>query len=265
MSGEIPPFPPNMSAWYVSPNCGLQTNCTQIYGDAQYKIDATSNSTTTLTCPDCTFTQADVGKVAWATTQGSGAGVGFLIYTTSVCPQTTIASVTNATTVVLANACTANGSGNVVFVWGHDDGATLAAANWGCNVVHFSTAGTFIMTGQPFFNTNTCDSTGLRVSAGAPGASWVGDGFGASQAVFVMTPNFAWNSCATVTGNSSRLWCMFRRGGKINRQYPDLGNRTYFSSELKLRQRKQPHRPLCLPTEQRHLWRGCGRSLPRSG
>lgn len=193
--------------------CGSNASCTQIKGDLKYVVDATSNSTTTVTCPDCNFTQADVGKTFWATTQGTGAGVGYLIYTTYVCPITTIASVTNATTIVLNLACTASGTGNVAAYWGTKDGAALAAldAAIGCAVVHVP-AGVFILDDQPFLvnppaaGASGCGgpvlTSGITSSVGTPAPALVGDGFGASQSFLVISPDFNWTNCKAITGAS---------------------------------------------------------------
>jgi hypothetical protein len=97
----------NQTTWAVSRNCGAQVNCSQIKADGRYVVDATSTSTTTVTCPnnDCNFSAGDVGKTVWATTQGTGFGIGFLIYTTYVCPVTTIATVNSAQSITLNLAC----------------------------------------------------------------------------------------------------------------------------------------------------------------
>lgn len=195
------------NAWYLSQNCNGQARCTQIKGDLKYITDGTSNSTTTFTCPnsDCNFAQSDVGKTFWATTQGTGLA-GFLIYTTYVCPITTIASVQGASQITLNLACTANGTANVAAYWGTKDGAALASldAAVGCSVVHVP-GNLLILDDQPFFNNApACASiSGVTGILGAPGPSLVGDGYGASQGTIVISPDFNWANCVTISGASN--------------------------------------------------------------
>ena len=190
---------PNQNASYVSTKCGTQTNCTTVHADAQYVTDATSNSTTTVTCPnsDCNFTSADVGKTVWATTQGTGAGVGYLLYTTYVCPVTTIATVNSAQSITLNLACTASGTGNVVLIWGTKDGAALqTAAGNGCNTLYLPQG--MILDDQPFMNhsSHTTCSRGL----GGPSGAIIGPGGSEQGATLIITPDFNYAGCTGIGG-----------------------------------------------------------------
>jgi hypothetical protein len=189
---------PNLQYWYlvpVSQGCGGLTNCTAIYGDMRSVIDGTSNSTTTFTCPDCAFTSADQGKIFWATTAGSTDGLGYTLagmYTTTVCPQTTIQTVNSATSVTLANACTASGSGNIYAYWGHSDGATLHALDGGNNCsVLYPFQGAQILIDQAFFITPPTCGPGNTLGQ----RDWW---TGATSVTLYWAPNFNYSTC---TGN----------------------------------------------------------------
>lgn len=185
---------------YFSPKCSGQPNCVLIKQDGKKENDCTTNGTTTVTCPSGNFTSADVGKIAWATTRGTNP----YIFTDSLCAQTTIASVTNGTTVVLTAACSGSSAGNSVFYWGTDDGPTIANTVLGCNAYHMSTAATMIFSSKATGRNSTCNDF-FQPVMGSPGPAWIGDGFGASQVSIEMTPNFDWGSCGTTCfGSSSR-------------------------------------------------------------
>jgi len=81
------------------------------YGSRSVTDGVTTNASTTVTSATAAFTQADKGK---------------LIAGTGITSGTTIASVTNATTVVLSAAATASGT-SIAFTIG----ATLATASYG--------------------------------------------------------------------------------------------------------------------------------------
>lgn len=214
-------LPTTLSA-QLSRNCGSFTSpqCIQINANGHYVIDATSNSTTTVTCPnsDCNFTSNDsygrprmvVGQKIWATTQGGAAGTtAHLNSTTFVCPTTTVASFT-AQSVTLNLACTANGTANVVLIWGTDDGTTLASldSTVGCAIVNAPDTGDgFIIDSQPFLVVapSCATNSGLTASVGTPAPGIQGNGFGTSSSVFVITPDFNWAGCQTETGASQKV------------------------------------------------------------
>jgi hypothetical protein len=211
-------------AWYLSRNCGNATNCSKVFADGHYVIDATSNSTSTITCPnsDCNFTSTDffgnpvmkTGQKIWATTKGTNAGIGFLIYTTYVCPVTTVQSFT-ANSVVLGTACTASGSANVALYWGDDDGAALHGldATVGCSTVYLPDPGPnalFMLDSRGFFTTapptSTCNQN-ITTSVGAPAPALVGSGtVGASSSAIMITPDAVWSDAKTCTNASQNVF-----------------------------------------------------------
>lgn len=95
-------------------------------GDARKVTDAVLNGTTTVTSATAAFTQADVGKVIWGIETASGA---------SRLGKTTISSVTNATTVVVAVAATGSYS-SINLVLGTDDTTAIQAAATAADAVN---------------------------------------------------------------------------------------------------------------------------------
>jgi hypothetical protein len=198
----------NNNVWNLSPSsCGTAVNCTQINANGHVVTDVTTNSTTTVTCSnnDCNFTSNDiygrpnmvVGQKIWATTQGSGVGVGLLIYTNIVCPVTTVASFT-AQSVVLNSACTGTGSANVVLIWGNTDGATLNSVV-GANCVNYSLpSGALVLIERGFANTAPACATGatLAGSISVPGPTLTAP---MGDAALVLTPDFTWSTCAAAS------------------------------------------------------------------
>src|SRR6267142_848423 len=86
-----------------------------------------TNASTTVICSTANFTNADVGKIIWAS-NWSGADSAY-VGTVLILTQTTIQSVTNSTTVVVANAAIGSTTGtNGSLFWGSDDTAALALA-----------------------------------------------------------------------------------------------------------------------------------------
>jgi hypothetical protein len=191
--------------WVLSKNCGgVFSNCTQVHGDGQYVTDATSTSTTTVTCPnsDCNFVAGDVGKTVWATNQGTGAGTGYLLYTNSICPITTITAVNSAQSITVGSACTASGTGNVVLYWGHKDGAALASldAAVGCSTIRNASGSGLIFDDQPFLVTapsSTLCNQQLTSSVGNLAPAFAGAGAGGSQTNIMLTPDFNFSGCKT--------------------------------------------------------------------
>ena len=85
-------------------------------GDARKVTGSTLNGQTII-CPDGNFTEADLGKLIWGTTTGSGA----------VLPRTTVEQVVNSTTIIVATAPVYPTAG-VTFVLGTDDTEAIRAA-----------------------------------------------------------------------------------------------------------------------------------------
>lgn len=192
-------FAPSTNSWALAQNCAGITNCTQIFGDTQTVFDATLNGTTTITCPnsDCNFTQADVGKTVWATTLGSGPSIHN--DTTLQCAVTTISTVNSAQSITVANACSGSGTANQMLIWGHRDGATLAALDGnavGCVTITPFNGANIMIDRAIFITSPTCQSTGLSLASGYPQKDWIPVG---NTVVLILTPDFNWSSC-TGTG-----------------------------------------------------------------
>lgn len=228
---------PSVGTWRVARACGTQTNCTQVFWDGHYVIDATSNSTTTVTCPDCNFTSNDafgqpiakVGQKVWGTTKGTIPGIDFLIFTTTVCPVTTIASINSATSITLNSACTASGTANVALYWGDDDGAALHGldATVGCAAVQFPDGGPngeFGLDSRGFFTTapTGCNQQ-ITTSIGTPAPYMQGTGFGASQTQIMITPDATWSDAKACTGASENVFIGCTLRGAANIQFLGSG------------------------------------------
>lgn len=91
------------------------------FGDGVEHYVASMSATTTLTCSDCSFTSADVGKVV-VVDSAKGSGKPLI---------TTIASFSNSTTVILTAAATATVTAQRV-VYGTDDTQAIQAAINAC-------------------------------------------------------------------------------------------------------------------------------------
>lgn len=88
-------------------------------GDTKTVSDGvTTGSSPTVTSATASWTQADVGKRFFATQASNG---------NPTCGETTIQSVTNSTTAVLAQNCNFSLTGDT-FVWGTDDTAAIQSA-----------------------------------------------------------------------------------------------------------------------------------------
>lgn len=85
-------------------------------GDWQSSNNGATTTSTTQTCSDCNFTQADVGKTICGATLA-----------TTELPCTTISTVTNATTIITAGAAT-NTFSPQTFAWGTNNDAAITSA-----------------------------------------------------------------------------------------------------------------------------------------
>ncbi len=156
--------------------------------NVQYRSDASTTSTTTITCPDCNFQSADAGKQIWGVLANGTLVLG------STVAAITISSVTNSTTVIASSAALSTNSGNVTLLWGTDDTTALANAwtvaqtpgfNTHCQPLHISGI-SFIS--APLFN---AVSAACQTAYNNP--SVVGDG--KDVTILVPTPNFNYTSC----------------------------------------------------------------------
>ena len=102
-------LPNGTASFYLSQNCGTATNCQTVSDDTRYVADAVTNGTTTVTSATAAFTSADVGKIAFVMKSN-----------TLECAQTTVASVTNATTILLTSGCSGTSTA-AILILGHDD------------------------------------------------------------------------------------------------------------------------------------------------
>jgi len=85
-------------------------------GDGQASVNGVTNGTTTLTCSDCTFTAADVGKQI----------AGTFNYSTQITTGTTITGFTNSTTITMSN--TIGALSGISIVWCTPDDTAIANA-----------------------------------------------------------------------------------------------------------------------------------------
>lgn len=157
-------------------------------GDAQRVDDAvTTAAGTTITSASANFTAADIGKTVWAISAG-----GILRLA-----RTTIASVTNSTTIVTTGAASGSAS-SVTLIWGHNDttalqDATAAAKAQNSRGTVYVPAGGYIFTELPFdFNETAVHSAcGLR-------------GDGSNCTVFYPAPDYDFSSTTSNTGIFAR-------------------------------------------------------------
>lgn len=100
----------------VAGRCDVRTY--GAYGDARKVTDAVLNGTTTVTSATAAFTSSDVGKVIWGIETASGV---------ARLAKTTIASVTNATTIVVGAAASGSYS-SISLILGTDATSAIQAA-----------------------------------------------------------------------------------------------------------------------------------------
>lgn len=165
-------------------------------GDAQRVDDAvTTAAGTTITSASANFTAADIGKTVWAISAG-----GILRLA-----RTTIASVTNSTTIVTTGAASGSAS-SVTLIWGHNDttalqDATAAAKAQNSRGTVYVPAGGYIFTELPFdFNETAVHSAcGLR-------------GDGSNCTVFYPAPDYDFGTATSNTGIFARYDAECREG-----------------------------------------------------
>jgi len=113
-------------------------------GDGKMVSDAVANATTTLTSATANFTSADVGKAL--AVEGAGVSSGTLV--------TTISSVTNSTTIVMANAASVSATG-LKAAYGTDNTTALnsliSSFSTGQSAKLFFPTGVYCFTGQVTF------------------------------------------------------------------------------------------------------------------
>lgn len=157
-------------------------------GDAQRVDDAvTTASSTTITSATASFTSGDVGKTIWAISPG-----GILRLS-----RTTIASVTNSTTIEVTDAAAGSAS-SVVVIFGTDDTAALQAATAAAKSADargmvYAPAGGYVFSELPFDFSETAvhSAAGLR-------------GDGSNCTVFYPAPDYDFSSTTPNTGMFAR-------------------------------------------------------------
>jgi hypothetical protein len=177
--------------------------------NTKYVVDATTNSTTTVTCPnsDCNFVNAsapsgDVGKVVWGI-YGNIQGGGGMLSGVLVVPQGTISSVNSATSITVSVSATASHSSSVVLIWGSDDtqalsdafAASYASPYGSCLPIKLPSGLMITQKGQ--FNNAPAQclaTTGMNRA----GVNVIGDSIAVSQ--LVITPSFVWSTCNGPSG-----------------------------------------------------------------
>ncbi len=159
-------------------------------GDARRVDDAvTTGSGTTITSATAAFTAADVGKQIWGISAG-----GILRLDT-----TTIASVTNSTTIVVTDAAAGSATG-VTLILGTDDTAALQAATAAAKAVSargtiYAPAGGYIFSELPF---DFGESAVVHAACGL-----LGDG--SNCTVFYPSPDYDFGSVASNNGIFARF------------------------------------------------------------
>ena len=219
--------------------CASNPNCTQINGDGKVIVDATTNSTNTITCPnnDCNFVAGDVGKSVWVTQRGSGAWTynsGAIICGNSN-PVPTIATVNGPQSIsITGSPCTANVTATGILVWGHKDGATLHALPTPCMTIYYPGELSILIDDSFFIVSPPCASSGSTTATGVPQPSIIGQ----TTTNWIVTPDFNYAHC---TGNGSgvgticvgsaltQIWqaVFWGTGGTNNTNCPNASGKTF--------------------------------------
>jgi hypothetical protein len=114
---------PNLNAFYLSPNCGGQANCTTANANTKQCSDATiTNSSATVTSTACAnFTSADIGKRIWAfatcSTDASATLAAIIGSTTAA----TISAVGSSTSITISQNATGSQSSTGCIIYGTPD------------------------------------------------------------------------------------------------------------------------------------------------
>lgn len=205
-------LPTTLNATVISPNCS-GTGCLQISASAfaQVVTDATTTSgSSTITCPnsDCNFASTDVGKTVWATTPGTGVGVGFMTFTQYACPISTIATVNSAQSITLAatNDCIANQTANAILIWGTKEGAalhTLDGSGATCATIYAPSNTSLLIDQAEFITLPSCATGGLSSGTGVPNRSLIAPP--GTNFTLIPTPDFNYATC---TGGSGSNVCI---------------------------------------------------------
>ena len=157
-------------------------------GDTNYVLDGVTNSTTTVTSATANFSSADVGKTFYAFRFGQG---------NPDCSETTIASVTNATTAVLSAACSVTTTASE-FVYGHKDTTAIQSAVTAATAI----GGTIYFPAGKYL----CEPTGQAcIQSSALNIGVIGDGQTASSLFLTPTSTFVNGHGAFIDANGGLL------------------------------------------------------------
>ena len=219
--------PGNTASIYLSPDCPTTnangSNCYFANANAKALWTCTWTTGGVVTCPSGTFSQADVGKIAFATGQlpgGSNSNSTGGIF----CAQSTIATVSGSTGATLASGSCAVASVSALypFIYGTDDTSNITAA-WNAAIATCSNLflpnGNMINQAAQFTNLPT--KCGLSVGADRASVTVSGVALGAAASNIILTPNFNFTGC---TSGYSAAACF---GGKLAGQGQDIGGANF--------------------------------------
>lgn len=163
---------------------GLSVKAYGATGDARKVTDAVLDGTTTVTSATASFTSADVGKVIWGVETSSG---------TARLAVTTVASVTNSTTIVVTDASSGSYTG-ISLVLGTDDTAAIQAAVAAAKA-NDPTSTVVVPAGGYIFNELLFDGNEASVASGLKVL-----GAGSSNTIFYLAPDYDTASTTSNTG-----------------------------------------------------------------
>ena len=194
----IPLYQPNVNTVTVATVCGFTPNCFQVFADGQYVTDAVwtsgqtqvTSATASFQCPGGSFpctSGGDAGKIVF----------GFGNNGTFATGQTTIATVTNATTIQLAVAAAASIGSAGILVWGHDDTTVLQnayaalIASRRCQPSTFLLPSGYMLVQGHVGGATLPSNCATTVALNDNGSGITVKGHGAHSTKFIPTPNFS--------------------------------------------------------------------------
>ena len=194
---------------YASTNCGAlpSTSCVTVPGYALIETGCTAVSgQPQVTCPNASFTNADIGKLGFGTTD---LDVGTAIFGTYTAATPTISSVQSGTQATMSANALASAPGTLYFVHGPDD--TAAMDTFTSMVTTACTGGVLpvgnlIVTHAEFYGSSGCPNASIFQSP-----TWTAQ---YPNTYIFLPPPFDFSTCSH--GNSG-LACFFgQNGGFIN-------------------------------------------------
>lgn len=192
----------NPTAIYVAPNCGTTPNCFTVFWNTRFdQTCSIANTSTSVTCSDAPFTNADVGKKI----------AGFNTCNTDMPPTnatligasaTTISALVSSSQITLSLAATGTQATTGCIVYGNPDDSGLAAAEALASV--FSSCPTLVLpagigmiTAPVFGHTSpaSCTATGAVIGGTDAPIGYQIQGQGIVSSLVFLPPDFAWSSC----------------------------------------------------------------------